>query len=42
MDKLKMMSMNKVQENIRKIQELFPNAVVERKKLDGGGGRTGH
>lgn len=29
MDKLKMMSMDKVQENIRKIRELFPNAVTE-------------
>lgn len=27
MDKLKMQSMDKVQENIRKIQSLFPNAV---------------
>ena len=29
MDKLKMQSMDKVQENIRKIQALFPNAVTE-------------
>ncbi|MDE6200820.1 MAG: site-specific DNA-methyltransferase [Clostridiales bacterium] len=29
MDKLKMMSMDKVQENIQKIRELFPNAVTE-------------
>lgn len=29
MDKLKMTSMDKVQENIRKIQALFPNAVTE-------------
>lgn len=29
MDKLKMMSMDNVQENIKKIQALFPNAVKE-------------
>ena len=29
MDKLKMMSMDNVQENIKKIQALFPNAVTE-------------
>lgn len=29
MDKLKMTSMDKVQENIKKIQQLFPNAVTE-------------
>lgn len=29
MDKLKMMSMDNVQENIKKIQQLFPNAVTE-------------
>lgn len=34
MDKLKMMSMDKVQENIRKIRELFPNAVTEVKRGD--------
>ncbi|MDE6614302.1 MAG: site-specific DNA-methyltransferase, partial [Clostridia bacterium] len=32
MDKLKMMSMDKVQENIQKIRELFPNAVTEVKR----------
>ncbi|MDE6244217.1 MAG: site-specific DNA-methyltransferase [Treponemataceae bacterium] len=36
MDKLKMQSMDKVQENIRKIQALFPNAVTE--CADGRGG----
>jgi adenine-specific DNA-methyltransferase len=29
MDKLKMKSMDKVQENIQKIRALFPNAVTE-------------
>ena len=29
MDKLTMMSKDKVQENIEKIQKLFPNAVTE-------------
>ena len=29
MDKLKMTSMDKVQENIQRIRELFPNAVTE-------------
>lgn len=29
MDKLKMMSMDNVRENIKKIQQLFPNAVTE-------------
>ncbi len=32
MDKLKMMSMDKVQDNIQKIRELFPNAVTEVKR----------
>ncbi len=32
MDKLKMMSLNKTQENIEKIRTLFPNAVTEVKK----------
>lgn len=32
MDKLKMMSMDKVQENIQKIRALFPNAVTEVKR----------
>lgn len=32
MDKLKMMSMDKVQGNIQKIRELFPNAVTEVKR----------
>ena len=35
MDKLKMQTKNKVEENIRKIGELFPNAVTE--KISGGG-----
>lgn len=37
MDKLKMQSMDKVQENIRKIQSLFPNAVTECEDGLGGG-----
>ena len=36
MDKLKMHSPNKVDENIRKIGELFPNCITE-KNQDGGG-----
>lgn len=40
MDKLKMQSMDKVQENIRKIQALFPNAVTECADGRGGGGKT--
>lgn len=32
MDKLKMMSLDKVQENIQKIRKLFPNAVTEVKR----------
>ena len=35
MDKLKMHSMNKVDENIKKIGALFPNCVTERKNADG-------
>lgn len=35
MDKLKMHSVNKVDENIRKIGALFPNCVTERKNADG-------
>lgn len=35
MDKLKMHSVNKVDENIRKIGELFPNCVTETKNEDG-------
>ena len=35
MDKLKMHSMNKVDENIKKIGTLFPNCVTERKNADG-------
>ena len=35
MDKLKMHSLNKVDENIRKIGELFPNCVTETKNEDG-------
>ena len=37
MNKLKMTSMDKVQENIRKIQLLFPNAVTECADRWGGG-----
>ena len=41
MDKLKMHTQNKVDENIRRIGELFPNTVTERKIDDGdGGGQT--
>ena len=32
MEKLKLMSMDKVQENIGKIQKMFPNAVTEVKR----------
>lgn len=35
MDKLKMHSMNKVEENVRRIAELFPNCVTERKNANG-------
>lgn len=35
MDKLKMHSVNKVDENIRKIGTLFPNCITERKNADG-------
>ena len=35
MDKLKMHSMNKVDENIKKIGALFPNCITERKNADG-------
>ncbi len=35
MDKLKMHSVNKVDENIRKIGALFPNCITERKNADG-------
>ena len=35
MDKLKMHSMNKVDENIKKIGALFPNCVTERKNAEG-------
>ena len=35
MDKLKMHSMNKVDENIEKIGKLFPNCVTERKNAEG-------
>lgn len=35
MDKLKMHSINKVDENIKKIGELFPNSVTERKNAQG-------
>ncbi len=35
MDKLKMHSLNKTNENIRKIGDLFPNCVTERKGKDG-------
>ncbi len=35
MDKLKMYSMNKIEENIKKIGSLFPNCITERKS--GGG-----
>lgn len=35
MDKLKMHSVNKVDENVEKIKKLFPNCVTERKNKDG-------
>jgi len=35
MDKLKMHSMNKVDEHIQSIRALFPNCVTERKGKDG-------
>ena len=35
MDKLKMHSLNKVDDNIKKIGALFPNCVTERKNADG-------
>ena len=35
MDKLKMHSVNKVDENVAKIGELFPNCVTERKNENG-------
>ena len=35
MDKLKMHSVNKVDENIKKIGALFPNCITERKNADG-------
>lgn len=35
MDKLKMHSANKVEENIKKIGDLFPNCITE--KISGGG-----
>ena len=35
MDKLKMHSINNVNENIKKIGELFPNCITERKKENG-------
>lgn len=35
MDKLKMHSVNKVDENVAKIGKLFPNCVTERKKENG-------
>ena len=38
MEKLKMHSLNKVEENIEKIGQLFPNCITERKI--GGGYRT--
>lgn len=36
MEKLKMHSINKVDDNIEKIGRLFPNCITE--KIDGGGG----
>ena len=35
MDKLKMHSLNKVDDNIKKIGALFPNCITERKNADG-------
>ena len=35
MDKLKMHSLNKVDDNIKKIGALFPNCVTERKNAEG-------
>ena len=35
MDKLKMHSVNKVDENVAKIEKLFPNCVTERKNANG-------
>ena len=37
MEKLKMESMDKVQEHIKAIAEMFPNAVTEVKASQGGG-----
>ena len=37
-EKLKMQSMDKVQYNIEKIRELFPNAVTEAQDIERGGG----
>ena len=36
MDKLKMHSINKVEENIKKIGEIFPNCITEKKSSGGG------
>lgn len=38
MDKLKMRTVNKADENFRKLAELFPNAVTETMEENGNGG----
>lgn len=40
MEKLRMESLDKVTENVRKVAALFPNCVTERRTLVGGGQKS--